>query len=157
MKKNKDVESNLNFSDRISAHVKAKVTKKEPDSMTSLCGDPVKTDKNGNEYFIIPEHQAKYISEIFPKYTVSKGYLPPDALSRLNAESESNESAILGDRIETEDEEKEETNLPEGTVIPRVLPVEKAKPRGNPNWRKGYKAQTETPDTVEPEHQLTEA
>ena len=155
----KEIESKLNFSDRISAHVKAKVTKKEPDSMTSLCGDPVKTDNSGNEYFIIPEHQAKYISEVFPQYKVSKGYLPPDALSRLNAESASNEQAVLGDgipEVEPEDESPV-TNLLEGTVIPHVLPVEKTKPRGNPNWRKGYKAHTETPVPVEPEQQLTEA
>lgn len=153
----KEPESKLNFSDRISAHVKAKVTKKEPDSMSSLCGDQVKTDKNGNEYFIIPEHQAKYISEVFPQYTVSKGYLPQDALARLNDESASNEQAILGENQESETDEVEEstpTDLPEGTIISQELSPKK---RGNPAWRKGHKVQTKLPAPVEPEHQLIEA
>lgn len=136
----KEIESKLSFSDRISSHVKVKVTKKEPDAMNSLCGSPVKTDENGNEYFIIPEHQASYIGQVFPKYTVSKGFLPPDALANLNAESEANKQSVGYIRQEgekDEDEEGEVSTLPEGTVISQELPS-KPKARGNPNWRKKH-------------------
>lgn len=132
----KEIESKLSFSDRISAHVKVKVTKKEPDANRFLCGDPVKIDKEGNEYFIIPEHQAKYIAETFPRYTVSKGYLSPDALADLNAESSSNKQSA---------EEGEDPALTDS----QELPVNH-KPRGNPNWRKKRIV------PVEAEQQLTE-
>ena len=118
----KGIESKLSFSDRISGHVKIKVTKKEPDANRSLCGDPVKIDKEGNEYFIIPEHQGKYISELFPRYSVSKGYLPADALANLSVESEENKQSV--------EEEANTDSPPEEHVNP--------KPRGNPNWRKKH-------------------
>lgn len=144
-----EIESKLSFSDRISAHVKVKVIKPEPDAKSSLCGCPVDTDEKGNEYFIIPEHQAKYIAQVFPKYTVSKGFLPPEALTNLNTESEGNKQSAGYIKTETEEEseEGEIASLPEGTVIPHKELPPKAKPRGNPNWRKHKTAEPQTVGT----------
>lgn len=49
------------------------------------------------------------------------------------------------------------TQLEEGEPPQATTIKELKKHRGNPNWRKGHKAQTETPVPAEPEHQLTEA
>lgn len=141
----------LSFSDKISAFVKVKITKKEPDAKTSLCGEKVQIDKNGNEFFVIPEHQAKYISETFPNYTVSKGFLPQASLDKINSESELNESIIdtvhIGTPdLATEDNEEEETH---------TITISPKKQRGNPNWLNKHKAPLhDTSVTViTPEHQ----
>ena len=56
--------------------VKVKVYKKTPDDRTSLCGEPVQSDENGREYFIIPSHQAEYISLVFRHYEVGEEFIP---------------------------------------------------------------------------------
>lgn len=114
--------SDLSFTDKISQFVKVKVTKKEPDAKTLLCGEHVQTDANGNEFFIIPEHQAKYVSDLFPNYTVSKGYLPQQEISKLSEESAKNADVAM---VKTEAET-------EGDTV--ATPTKK--PRGNPHWRR---------------------
>ena len=119
------IEESLSFSDKISSYVKVKVSKPQPDALTSICGERVQTDKDGNEFFIIPEHAAKYQKEIHPVYTFSKGFLPQDAYAKLNAESNVN-TPVIGE---------EPVAVPIKAADP-LPPIPPRKSRGNPNWGK---------------------
>lgn len=147
----------LSFSDKISGFSKVKVMKPEPDALRSICGEKVQTDKDGNEYFLIPEHQAKYQAELHPGYKFSKGFLTKETLAKLNAESERNALVQnIDDATEQDDTpDSPSTDLPEGTVIPQEIPKHPVKKhRGNPNWGKKHKVQE--PVDAEAGHQLTE-
>ena len=112
----KKVISELSFSDKISGFSKVRVTKPEPDALRSLCGEKVQIDKDGNEFFLIPEHQAKYQAELHPAYKVSKGFLPKELLDKLQEESGRNAGEVTGE---------DEASVPK-------------KHRGNPNWGKKH-------------------
>ena len=60
----------MSISDSIAARIKVKVYKplKNPDDRLSLCGEPVQTDEEGRQFFIIPSHQAKYQKELHAHY-----------------------------------------------------------------------------------------
>lgn len=53
------------LTDRILNKLRVKVVKLVADDRNSLCGEPVKTDKEGRQYFNIPAHQAQYVSDLF--------------------------------------------------------------------------------------------
>ena len=58
----------------LQARMKVKVVKDVTDDRTSLCGEPMQTRKTANgvdHFFIIPSHQATYVSRLFPHYSVS--------------------------------------------------------------------------------------
>lgn len=40
------------------------------DDRVSLCGEPVKVDDDGQQYFEIPAHQAEYQIKLHPHYEV---------------------------------------------------------------------------------------
>lgn len=55
--------------------LKVKVTKNFPDGRVILCGEPVQVDESGNEFFVIPQHQAEYIKTSCPGWTVSEEFV----------------------------------------------------------------------------------
>lgn len=98
------------LTNKISSKIKVKIFKKEPDNLQSLLGERVKTDEQGNEYFVVPASFGEYIAKVFPNYTVGDEFLP-----------ESDLATLAKPEIKSIVEEKKE--------------AEKKK-RGNPNWGK---------------------
>lgn len=96
--------------DQISSSVKVKITKPEPDALRSLFGEPVKTDEDGREFFLVPAHTAQYARETFPKYSISDEFLPDEEIGKLKEKSDENKKAGPS--------------------------FNKQKKRGNPNWVK---------------------
>lgn len=62
--------------EQMEARLKCKAYKNEenPDDRRTLCGEPLKIDENGRQYFEIPDHQREYISKMLTSYTVSESY-----------------------------------------------------------------------------------
>lgn len=93
---------------------KVRVSKREPDNLRSLAGEPVQVDDKSNEFFIIPAHLAEYIRKVFSTYTVSDEFLSDDVLEKLK---------------EKKNEKKVEGREGEAETQPQAK-------RGNPNWTK---------------------
>lgn len=112
--------------EQLSTSVKIKVTKPEPDALRSLYGEPVQIDEDGVEFFVVPAHLSQYTRDVFPKYVISKDFLPDDEIMKLKTKSE---------------EAKKEA----ATTPPQ------AKKRGNPNWVKktGQEEDDESDDAGE--------
>jgi hypothetical protein len=62
--------------EQMEARLKCKAYKNEetPDDRRTLCGEPLKVDENGRQYFEIPDHQREYIAKMLTSYTVSESY-----------------------------------------------------------------------------------
>lgn len=58
------------------SQVKVKVTKRDSDGRVLLCGEPVQTDEDGKQFFIIPAHQAEYIKATCIGWDVSEEFVP---------------------------------------------------------------------------------
>ena len=63
-------------SEKYLGSLRVMVTKPVPDSRNSLCGEPVQTDGEGNQFFIIPAHQAAYQKAIHPQYVFGEEFVP---------------------------------------------------------------------------------
>lgn len=116
----KTKEHKTTLSEDISARVKVKVSKPEPDALRSLYGEPVIVDENDQEYFIVPAHKAQYTREVFPKYIVSEEFLPDSEINKLRDKSKN---------IQTEQPKSEESTQENPPTV---------KKRGNPNWSKKH-------------------
>lgn len=103
------------LTDNISSRVKVKVVKTENDALKLLCGEYVQKDENGVEYFIIPAHQAQYVSEVFTKYKVGEEYLPDEELEKLRTPkvSEPNQEKKIRGNPNWKKKEIAETNITE--------------------------------------------
>lgn len=55
-----------------------KVVKSDNDARTILCGEEVQVDKDGKQFFIIPAHQASYIKNTCPGWTVTDEFVFED-------------------------------------------------------------------------------
>lgn len=57
--------------------MKVKVYKPQDnlDDRSSLCGSPVQSDDEGNQFFIIPASQADYQSKLHPHYIFGEAFL----------------------------------------------------------------------------------
>lgn len=67
------------ISEAILAKVKVRVTKTVRDDRKTLCGEPVQFDQDGNQFFVVPGHQADYVKNLFPRYAISDEFIstPP--------------------------------------------------------------------------------
>jgi hypothetical protein len=95
------------LTNKISSKIKVKVFKSEPDSLRSLYGEPVQSDAEGNEYFVVPAHLSDYTSRVFPKYTVGDEFLPDNDLEKL-AKTET--KSITEEKVEAEKKKRGNTN-----------------------------------------------
>lgn len=86
-----------NITDDFLSKVKVRVDKKQPDDRTSLCGEPVQTDEEGRQFFIIPAHQADYIKDTFSYYEVGEQFIEEKGTPKKTG------------RPRKEEKEKEET------------------------------------------------
>lgn len=70
----------MSFQDQMNAvqnRMRVKVVKPadQLDDRLSLCGEPVQTDEDGNQYFVIPAHQAEYQMKLHPHYIFGEPYI----------------------------------------------------------------------------------
>jgi hypothetical protein len=112
-------ERQTTLSEDISARVKVKVLKPEPDALRHLYGEHVQTDEHDQEYFVVPAHQAKYTREVFPRYTVSDEFLPDEEIDKLRVKSK---------EVKIEQNTQKQTETEEGVVVKKKV--------GNPNFGK---------------------
>lgn len=87
---------NQSISEKFTSSLKVKVTKNESDSRNSLCGGKMQVDDEGNEYFIIPAHQAEYQSKIHPHYTFGPEFVPDDASTGASKEEKQTVKPLRG-------------------------------------------------------------
>ena len=102
-------------SEKYLGSLRVMVTKPVPDSRNSLCGEPRQTDGEGNEFFIIPAHQAAYQKAIHPQYEFGEEFVPGDSTLFVNS--------VLKKAEERANEPEEQPVKPK---------------RGNPNWSKKH-------------------
>lgn len=105
--------------DSISVRLRRKVYKPEPDALRFLCGDEVKEDEEGRQYFEIPSAFAEYVGKVFTRYEVGDEFLP---------ENKDTLKAVPHRSVEIT-----ESNIENQPTDP-LLCI--AKKRGNPNWGK---------------------
>jgi len=99
---------------------KVRVSKPEPDNLKMMCGEPLQIDEKGNEYFVIPAHQAEYVSKIFSRYQVSDEFLPDDVVETMQGKKQPDVVIPVS----------------EGNIIETPQMHVEVKKRGNPNWGK---------------------
>lgn len=59
-----------------------RVTKKENDARTLLCGEEMQYDDNGRQFFFIPAHQKEYIRATIPGYEIGEEIIKDDAVKK---------------------------------------------------------------------------
>jgi hypothetical protein len=68
----------MSLSQQLANLVKVRVTKKNPDTRTSLYGEPLQKDADGTEFFIVPSHLAEYTKKVHTGYEVGEEFIPDD-------------------------------------------------------------------------------